>query len=51
MTAPKALPGARFGFLTVLLFVTGARLPAEFRSLIRPDTGFLLDAAQRVLGR
>ena len=43
-------PARRYGFLTILLFVTGASLAAEWRSLIRPDTGFLLDAAQRVLG-
>jgi hypothetical protein len=33
-----------------LVCFIGASLAAEWRSLIRPDTGFLLDAAARVLG-
>ena len=43
-------PAHRFGFLIILLFIAGASLAAEWHTLIRPDTGFLLDAAQRVLG-
>jgi hypothetical protein len=36
-------------FLVVLAFLLGISLAAEFRSYARPDTGFLLDAAARVL--
>ena len=36
-------------FRLLLLFLLGVSLAAEFRSYIRPDTGFLLDAAARVL--
>ncbi len=43
-------PAHSTGFLTILLFVIGASLAAEWHSFIRPDTGFLLEAAQRVLG-
>ncbi|HET7240091.1 MAG TPA: hypothetical protein VFI77_02960, partial [Gemmatimonadales bacterium] len=37
-------------FLVLLALVIGASLLSEFRSYARPDTGFLLDAAERVLG-
>lgn len=37
-------------FLVLLALVVGASLLSEFRSYARPDTGFLLDAAERVLG-
>ena len=44
-------PSARGLVLSiVLLCFIGASLTAEWRSLIRPDTGFLLDAAARILG-
>jgi hypothetical protein len=36
-------------FVVVLAFLLGISLAAEFTSYARPDTGFLLDAAARVL--
>jgi hypothetical protein len=36
-------------FLVVVAFLLGISITAEFRSYARPDTGFLLDAAARVL--
>jgi hypothetical protein len=42
-------PLARSLFLLTLALLLGINLLAEFRSYARPDTGFLLDAAGRVL--
>jgi hypothetical protein len=42
-------PLARSLFLLTLALLLGITLVAEFRSYARPDTGFLLDAAGRVL--
>ena len=49
MTRVQVPPGRRSVFLVVLAFLLGISLAAEFRSYARPDTGFLLDAAARVL--
>jgi hypothetical protein len=45
--SPIERPGVYFALLVLLI---GTALAAEFRSYARPDTGFLLDAASRVLG-
>lgn len=56
MTALAAAPARRSPlerrsvFLVLLALIIGASLLSEFRSYARPDTGFLLDAAERVLG-
>jgi hypothetical protein len=42
-------PLARSLFLVIIALLVGTSLPAELRSYARPDTGFLLDAAGRVL--
>ena len=55
MTAPPAEPARqsllerRSFFIFVLALLLGTTLVAEFRSYARPDTGFLLEAAGRVL--
>ena len=55
MTAVEAEPASRSPlerrsvFLAVLAFLLGISLAAEFTTYARPDTGFLLDVAARVL--
>ena len=49
MTHVQTGLGRRSVFVVVLAFLLGISLTAEFRSYARPDTGFLLDAAARVL--
>jgi hypothetical protein len=55
LIAPEAEPARRSPlerrsvFVVVLAFLLGFSLAAEFTSYARPDTGFLLDAAARVL--
>ncbi len=49
MTRVEGRSARRFVFPLLLAFLLGVSLTAEFRSYIRPDTGFLLDAAARVL--
>lgn len=49
MTRVEVGSARRFVFPLLLAFLLGVSLTAEFRSYVRPDTGFLLDAAGRVL--
>ena len=48
-SAPRPLLGRRGVFLAALCSLIGLGLLAELRTYARPDTGFLLDAAARVL--
>lgn len=49
MTSSAGRLARRLAFPVAILLFVGVSLTAEFRSLVRPDTGFLLDAGARVL--